>query len=301
MQYTEFGRTGLRVSRLGLGGAPLAGDFGPTDEREVELMIHEAIDGGINFVDTAVKYGNGESERRIGNALRGGRRNQIVLTTKAVGNHGDFSYASTIESVEGSLQRLKTDWVDLLQIHDAERTSFEIVMEETLPALEKLREQGKLRFIGISTRRLPLLMQYVQTGRFDSIQFYVRYMLIDHSAKDELLPLTQEYGLGVINGSVLSMGLLADTPAKFLKPDIIQEAQERMEKLRFLRRGEPYGLVEPAMRFSLTQPAIHVTLTGASTREVLRTNMAYCDGQGLAPDDQARVFELFAGQQLFQD
>lgn len=301
MEYTRFGRTGLRVSRLGLGGAPLAGDFGPADEREVEKMIHEAIDGGINFIDTAPRYGNGESERRIGRALRGGKRNGIVLASKAVGPDESFGYAETIRSVERSLQRLQTDWIDLMQIHDAERAPYETIVNETLPALEKLREEGKIRFIGVSTRILPLLMRFVRLNRFDSVQFYARYMLIDHTAKDELLPLTTEAGIGVINGSVLGLGLLADTPAPFLNRAIVREAQRRIEQLRFLRKREPHGLVEPAMRFSLSQPAIHVTLTGAATREVLRTNMAFCDGKGLEPEELERVYALFQGKKLFPE
>ncbi|RKN75836.1 aldo/keto reductase [Paenibacillus ginsengarvi] len=301
MEYTALGRTGLRVSRLGLGGAPLAGDFGPTDEREVEKMIHEAIDGGINLIDTAPRYGRGESERRIGRALRGGKRNQVILASKAVGPDESFGYEGTIRSVEQSLKRLETDWIDLLQIHDAEQAPFEMIVGETLPALERLREDGKIRFIGISTRVLQLLMQFVNLDRFDTIQFYARYMLIDHTAKDELLPLTLEKGIGVINGSVLGLGLLADTPAPFMNRAIVEEAASRIEQLRFLRKREPYGLVEPAMRFSLTQPAIHVTLTGAATSEVLRTNMAYCDGKGLEPEELARVYALFQGKKLFKE
>ncbi|MDR6553752.1 aldo/keto reductase [Paenibacillus qinlingensis] len=299
MEYTTFGRTGLRVSKLGLGGAPLGGVFGPADEQGVEKMIHEALDSGINFIDTAPSYGRGESERRIGKALIGGRRNEVVLASKAVGPGESFDYATTIRSVEHSLERLQTDWIDLLQIHDVEQVSYETIVNETLPALEKLREDGKIRYIGVSTRILSLLERYARINRFDSIQFYARYMLIDHTAKDALLPLAAEKEIGVINGSVLGLGLLADTPAPFLNPNIIDEAAKRMEQLTFLRKTEPHGLVEPAMRFSLSQPAIHVTLTGAATREVLRANLAFCDGHGLDLEDQQRVYALFQGKSLF--
>ncbi|UKS28368.1 aldo/keto reductase [Paenibacillus sp. HWE-109] len=299
MEYTTLGRTGLRVSKLGLGGAPLGGVFGPADVQSVEKMIHEAIDGGINFIDTAPSYGRGESERRIGLALSGVRRKQVVLASKAVGPGESFDYATTIRSVEASLERLRTDWIDLLQIHDAEQVPYETIVNETLPALEKLRKDGKIRYIGITTRILPLLMRFVRLNRFDSIQFYTRYMLIDHTAKDELIPLAAEAGIGVINGSVLGLGLLADTPASFLRPGIVEEAAQRMEQLQFLRKTEPHGLVEPAMRFSLSQQAIHVTLTGATSSEVLRANMAICDGRGLAAEELNRVYALFQGKSLF--
>ncbi|OAS17072.1 aldo/keto reductase [Paenibacillus oryzisoli] len=299
MEYTTFGRTGLRVSKLGLGGAPLGGVFGPTDERDIEKMIHEALESGINFIDTAPSYGRGESERRIGSALKGGRRNEAVLASKAVGPGQSFDYATTIRSVEDSLERLQTDWIDLLQIHDVEQVPYETIVNETLPALEKLREDGKIRYIGVSTRILSLLERYMGLNRFDSIQFYARYMLIDHTAKDIVLPLAAEKEIGVINGSVLGLGLLADTPAPFLRPNLIDEATKRMEQLEFLRKTAPHGLVEPAMRFSLSQPAIHVTLTGAATTDVLRKNLAFCEGQGLDPEELQRVYGLFQGRSLF--
>jgi len=299
MEYTILGKTGLKVSGMGLGGAPLAGDFGKTDEGEVRRLIHEAIDSGINFIDTAPLYGLGESERRIGQALAG-RRERVVLATKAVRSDLTYDYDGTIRSVEDSLSRLRTDWIDLLQIHDVETQPYDMILNETVPALRKLRQDGKIRFIGVTTRDLPLLMRYMRTACFDSIQFYARYMLIDHTAKDEVLPLAREMGLGVINGSVLGMGLLADAPAPFLERETVDRAEDRLEQLKFLRTKESQGLIEPGMRFSLGNPDIHVTLSGISSLTALRENLAYCDGQGLAPEDVRKVYELFQGQSLFR-
>ncbi|RKP54400.1 aldo/keto reductase [Cohnella endophytica] len=298
MEYTIFGKTGLKVSKLGLGGAPLAGDFGATDEDEVQLMIHEAIDSGINFIDTAPLYGKGESERRIGKAITD-RREQVVLASKAVRSDMRYDYETTIRSVEDSLRRLKTDWIDIMQIHDVETQPFELLVNETLPALEKLRQDGKVRFLGVTTRNLPLLLKYMATDKFDSIQFYARYMLLDNTAKDEVIPLAKEMNLGVVNGSVLGMGILADAPASFLKEEIRLNGLARMEKLAFLRRTEPKGLIEPAMRFSLSNPDIQVTLTGTASLAALRTNLSYCDGKGLEPEEMKEVYALFQGQPLF--
>lgn len=299
MEYTLLGKTELRVSKLGLGGAPLAGDFGKTDEEEVQRLIHESIDCGINFIDTAPLYGRGESERRIGKALIG-RRDGVVLASKAVRSDLSYDYESTIRSVEDSLNRLQTDWIDLLQIHDVEKQSYEVIMNETVPALQKLRQDGKIRYIGVTTRDLPLLMRYMKTDCFDAIQFYARYMLLDHTAKDEVIPLAKELGIGVINGSVLGMGILADAPAHFLDKETLEKAEYRMEQLKFLRKQEPKGLIEPGMRFSMGNPDIHVTLTGTSSMTSLRNNLSYCDGEGLAPHDLQKVYELFQGQSLFQ-
>jgi len=300
MEYTVFGRTGLKVSKMGLGGAPLAGDFGKTDEDEVQRVIHESLDLGINFIDTAPLYGRGESERRIGRALEGGRREKIVLTSKAARSDLRYDYRTIIQSVEDSLQRLRTDWLDLVQLHDVHTQPYDLIVEEAIPAIQKLREDGKVRYLGVSTKDLDLLMRYMRTGAFDAVQFYGRYMLLDFSARDALLPLAREMNLGVINGSVLGMGIVADTPAPFIGRETLEKANEGLEKLKFLRTKEgPGGLIEPGMRFSFTNPDIHVTLSGVATLEALRMNAAFCDGRGLEPEQQAKLFEALAGNTVF--
>lgn len=263
-------------------------------------MIHEAIDLGINFIDTAPKYGLGESERRIGKALAGGKREQVVLSSKAARSDMRYDYKTIVQSVEDSLQRLQTDRIDLVQLHDVDSQPYDLVIEEAIPALQKLRDDGKVRFLGVSTRMLDVLMRYLRTGAFDAVQFYARYMLLDHSAKDELIPLARELNLGVINGSVLGMGILAETPAHFIEDYARRRAAEGIAKLDFLRtKPEPGGLIEPGMRFSFSNPDIHVTLSGVTTREALRMNAAFCDGRGLVPEHEAKVLELFQGNQVF--
>jgi len=295
MEYTRFGKTGLRVSKLGLGGAPIGGGFGEIDEAEIDRLVHEAIDLGINFIDTAPLYGSGKSEERIGRALSGGKREQVVLATKAVRCDLSYGYASTIDSVEQSLKRLRTDRIDLLQIHDVEKQPFETIVNETIPALRKLRDDGKIRFIGVTTRDLDLLKRYMLLDEFDAIQFYARYMLVDFSAEREILPLAREKDIAVVSGSIMGMGVLADDPAEFIDEGTIRAGRERMDKLRFLSGGRKGGLVEPGMRFSFGNPDIHVSLTGTIRADILRRNAAYCDGAGLRPEDERRVRELFAG------
>jgi L-galactose dehydrogenase len=303
MEYTTFGSTGLRVSKLGLGGAPIGGDFHTTEESEVQRVVHEALDLGINFIDTAPVYGNGVSERRIGQALAGGRREKVVLASKAARSSQVYHYQTILQSVEESLERLQTDWIDLLQLHDVETQSYDVVMNEAVPALEKLKQEGKIRLIGVSSRNMSLLMKYMRTGKFDAIQSYVRYMLLDHSLKEVVLPLAEELGIGVINGSVLGMGILADSPARFLlkQEDQLARASAMMEQLSFLRKSEPNGLIEPAMRFSLANPDIHVTLTGSASLRSIRANAGYCDGRGLSEEELKRIYSMFNGDHLFPD
>ncbi|NOU71988.1 aldo/keto reductase [Paenibacillus sp. LMG 31458] len=299
MEYTTFGKTGARVSKLGLGGAPLGGDYGPVTDEQVTEVIDRALELGINFIDTAPLYGRGESERRIGLALQG-KRDKVFLATKAVMRGVPYTYENTILSVEESLKRLGTDYVDLIQMHELSESNSEIGMNETIPAFLKLKEQGKIRAIGVNAFDPSLLLPFIRSGHIDSIQTFCRYMLIDYTAMDELLPTAQEHGVSVINGSVLGMGLLAEAPAPFIKQDSLMftEAQRRIQEIAFLRKSEPKGLIEPAMRFSLASPDITVTLTGTTSLRSLGLNASYCDGVGLPQDELDRLLSLFPGQPL---
>lgn len=301
MEYTTLGKTELRVSKLGLGGAPIGGDFGAmTDQQAVEI-IHEALDIGITFFDTAPLYGRGESERRFGKGLKG-KRDQIVLATKAVQRDEKYSYENTIRCVEESLKRLQTDYIDLIQLHEAERTTFEEGMNGTVAAFLKLKEQGKVRAIGVNGGDVELLFPYIRSGHLDTCQTFSRYMLIDHTAKDELFLLAKQENVAIINGSPLGMGILADSPAPFLnkRHEILTEAEQRKAQLAFLRKPGPKGFIEPAMRFSLYSDDIAVTLTGASSVEILQENASYCDGVGLTDEERTKIYSLFHQKPLFR-
>lgn len=299
MEYGTLDGTGLRVSRLGLGGAGLAGAFGPTGEVEARRVIDEALDAGITFIDTAPFYGGGESERRIGDALAGGKRDSVVVASKAVVPGTRYNYADVIASAEESLTRLRTDRIDLMQIHEADMQPYELLFAETLPALRKLQEQGKVRHIGITGRHTGRLSRLLRSGEFATVQAYTRYMLIDVTAADELLPLAGRMGVGFINGSVLGMGLMAGKPAPFLERELVEEAAMRLRQLDFLQHSPAGGYSEPGMRFSLGSLDVQVTLTGADRAGVLRANASYCDGRGLPDSDVRRLHALFAGRMLF--
>ncbi|RXZ83726.1 aldo/keto reductase [Paenibacillaceae bacterium] len=299
MEYTLLGKTNFRVSKLGLGGAPLGGDFGETTDEEVVRVIDAALDLGINFIDTAPLYGRGESERRIGLALQG-KRDRVILATKAVMRGEPYTYDNTMKSVQDSLKRLQTDYIDLIQLHELESVDYEAAMEGTVAAFLKLKQEGVVRAIGVNAGKMELLMPFLNDGIIDTVQTFGRYTLIDHTAKDELLPLASKQNIGVIHGSPLNMGLLTEKPAPFLVnyPDKLAEAAERKKALAFLHNNEPDGLVEPAMRFSLSCPEISITLTGTTSVDYLVRNAAYCDGKGLPPEHQAKVLSLFQGEKL---
>ncbi len=214
MTYRSLGRTGVQVSPLCLGAMNFGG---PTSEEDSIQIIDAALDGGINFIDTANVYNAGESERIVGEALkRNGRRDQIVLATKAHGamgtgpnDQGNSRY-HLVRACEDSLRRLGTDHIDLYQIH---RPSLEIPQEETLRALDDLVRSGKVRYIGCSTHPAWMVMEALMISERLGIERYISeqppYSLLDRRIENELVPLAQKHGMALLPWSPLAGGILA--------------------------------------------------------------------------------------------
>jgi 1-deoxyxylulose-5-phosphate synthase len=214
MEYRSLGRTGVKISALCLGGD----NFGnPTSESESIAIINRSIDAGINFIDTSNSYAKGESERIIGRALeQNGHRQQVLIATKAhypVGpgpNDRGNSRLHLLSACEQSLRRLKTDYIDLYQLH---RPSFDIPVDETLAALTDLVRQGKVRYVGSSTAPAWKVMESLMVSEMKGYVRFVSeqppYNLLDRRIENELVPLSQAYGLGLLPWSPLAMGLLA--------------------------------------------------------------------------------------------
>jgi len=214
MDYRTLGRTGVKISPLCLG----TDNFGnPTPTLESISIIDRALEAGINLIDTSNSYANGESERIIGRALElNGRRQQAIIATKAhypTGpgpNERGNSRLHLIRACEESLRRLKTDYIDLYQIH---RPSFDIPVDETLGALTDLVRQGKVRYIGSSTAPAWKLMESLMVSEAKGYARFVSeqppYNLLDRRIENELVPLCRTYGLGILPWSPLAMGLLA--------------------------------------------------------------------------------------------
>ena len=214
MEYRLLGRTGLRVAPLCLGTANFAD---PTPEAEAHRIVDAAIDAGINLIDCADSYANGEAERFLGNALRAnGRRDEVLVATKMhypMGpgpNDRDNSYRNVIRACEASLRRLQLDTIDLYQIH---RPSEVVPVEETLRALDHLTRQGMIRYAGCSTYPAWQVMEALMVSERHGYVRYVSeqppYNLLDRRIENELVPLCQRHGLAVLPWSPLAMGLLA--------------------------------------------------------------------------------------------
>ena len=214
MEYRILGRTGVRVAPLCLGTDNFAN---PTPEAESIEMIDRALDAGINLIDTSNSYAKGESERIIGRALAAnGRRDQVILATKAhypTGpgpNDRGNTRLHLMKACEDSLRRLQTDYIDLYQLH---RPSFDIPIDETLSALTDLVRQGKVRYIGSSTAPAWKVMEGLMVSELKGYVRFVSeqppYNLLDRRIENELVPMCQAYGLGILPWSPLAMGILA--------------------------------------------------------------------------------------------
>src|SRR3989440_9626734 len=213
METRVLGRTGVRVSPLCL-GAMMFGAWGNSDHDDSVRIIHAALDGGINFIDTADVYSRGESEEIVGKALKG-RRDNVILATKVHGSMGDDpnergnSRRWIVREVENSLRRLQTDWIDLYQIH---RPEADTDIDETLGALTDLVRAGKVRYIGSSTFPAPLIVEAQWVARDRGRERFVceqpPYSLLVRGVENDVLPTTLRYGMGVIPWSPLAGGWL---------------------------------------------------------------------------------------------
>jgi aryl-alcohol dehydrogenase-like predicted oxidoreductase len=214
MEYRPLGRTGVMVSALCLGAMNFGG---PTGKEEAIAIINRGLDAGINFIDTANVYNQGESERIAGQALKeNGRRDQVILATKVYGRIGDgpndqgTSRYHIMQACEDSLRRLQTDHIDLYQLH---RPSMSVPQDETLRAFDDLIHAGKVRYIGCSTHPAWMVMEALSISERQGLARYVSeqppYNLLDRRIENELIPLCQRYGMAVLPWSPLAGGVLA--------------------------------------------------------------------------------------------
>jgi 1-deoxyxylulose-5-phosphate synthase len=289
MDYRTLGRTGVKISPLCLG----ADNFGnPTPAPESISIIDRAIEAGINLIDTSNSYANGESERIIGRALElNGLRQQVIIATKAhypTGpgpNERGNSRLHLIRACEESLRRLKTDYIDLYQVH---RPSFDIPADETLGALTDLVRQGKVRYIGSSTAPAWKLMESLMVSEAKGYARFVSeqppYNLLDRRIENELVPLCRTYGLGILPWSPLAMGLLAgrypedsvcpaDSRASLRGGIYAERITARAIRVgnRFVRLAQSFGMAPPqlAIAWVKDQPGISAPLIGPRNLEQL--------------------------------
>lgn len=292
MRYRSLGRTGVQVSVACLGTMTFGwepDDWGSTEERSREVL-DAALDLGVNFVDTADVYARGESERILGRAL-GARRDRIVLATKGHGKMDDDdpnamgnSYRHLIEACEASLRRLQTDRIDLYQIH---RPQPEVPIDETLRALDRLRQQGKILYAGTSTFAAWQACEahYVarELGTAGFVCEQPPYNLLDRRIERELLPFCRTYGYAVIPWAPLAGGILSGKylagveGARYSGSDPMdrkaRQPVEKLTKLRALAEAQGHSLTSLSLAWVASQPGITAPIIGSRSVAQLRQSV----------------------------
>ncbi len=287
MQHvSQLGRSGVRVTRIGLGGGPIASLFTEVTEEQARATIDRAWDSGIRFFDTAPLYGHGLSEIRFGRALRGRPRGEFVIASKvgrllvplapdervesAFVNHPpyrpvfDCSRDAIFRSVDESLARLGLDRIDILHVHDPD-AHFGDVIRHAYPALDSLRAQGVVRALGAGMNQWQMLARFARECDFDCFLLAGRYTLIDQSALPELLPLCVRRNISIILGAPYNSGILATGARPGATFNYEAAPPEWIEKTRRAekiceRHGVP--LKAAALQFPLRHPAVAAVIPG---------------------------------------
>lgn len=311
MDYRSLGRTGVMVSPLCLGTM----NFGnPTDEATSIQILNRALEGGINFVDTANVYNAGESERIVGKALKeNGKRDAIVLATKvynATGsgpNERGLTRYHIMKACEDSLRRLQTDHIDLYQLH---RASFTIAQDETLRALDDLVHQGKVRYIGSSTFPAWKLMEGIATSERLGLARFVSeqppYNFLDRYIENELVPLCQAHGVAIIPWSPLAGGVLAGRyrpgekapvdsrvarSGAFFTDRVTEKSVVVAQQVADLATTRGVSVAQFALAWVKDQPAITAPIVGPRTVAHIEEFLSVLD-MHLTAEDRAALDEI---------
>jgi D-threo-aldose 1-dehydrogenase len=296
----EIRRTGVHLTTLGFGAAPIAGLYRAVDEATARATIDAAWEGGIRYFDTAPHYGLGLSERRLGEALRDRPRNDVVVSSKVgrllvarvpplprdddmfdvpgdLTRRRDYSRDGILRSLEATLQRTGLDRVDVLYVHDPDEHWREAV-QEAVPALVELREAGVVGAIGVGMNQSAMLARFIQQSDVDVVMLAGRYTLMEQGAADDLLPAALERGRSVVAAAVFNSGLLAragvpDTATYDYHP-ASPEVQARARLLAAVCREHGTTLPAAAIQFPLRHPAVASVVVGMRSPKEVHHNLA---------------------------
>jgi len=273
MEYRPLGKTGLNLSVLGFGTSPFGNIYHKHDESSYIDAAHAGIALGINYFDTAPYYGDTVSETVLGKALLTIPRDKYFVGTK-VGRYAsewDLTADRAVKSVHESLKRLQLDYIDVIQVHDIEFADLNQVINETLPALRKLRESGLVRHIGVTGLPLKALKHVVERTDVDLILSYCHFNLADSSLLD-LLPTLQQREIGLINASALSMGLLTNRgpPAWHPAPQLLKDKAK--EAAEFCMKNG-HDISQLAVEYCIREKSMATNLIGMCTVQEVEHNV----------------------------
>ena len=296
MEYRQLTRDGTQVSVIGLGTWPFGGGMGAMDDQTAIAITRAAIDNGINLIDTAQVYG--ESEERLGKALKDGYRDRCFLATKVWREQdNDYSPAAIYAAMDESLRKLDVDYVDLYQIHHPDPS---YPLDQTMEALDRLREQGKTRYIGVSNFWVEHMEEALTTTRLHTNQ--PRYNMLDRRIEAEVLPFCERNGIGIMAHSPLAKGLLT---GRYRVGHKFPEDDERSRLSRF--RGEPFAhyvkvadqlkqmaadknlsLIQLAIGWLLRLSSVSCVLVGAKRPDQIHEHLGAA-GVTFSDDELARI------------
>ena len=280
MEKRQLGRDGDFVSTIGFGAWPISGAMGTVDEQTAIATVHAAIDSGITLIDTAQGYRT--SEALVGKALKEGHRERVFLATKVTGR---YSRQAIREAIENSLRNLQTDHVDIYQIHG---WNPQYPIDESMEAMEQLRQEGKTRYIGISNFNVGQMKTAAQTAPFHSLQ--PRYNLLDREIESDILPYCEAEGIGILAHSPLAKGVLT---GKYAPDHQFPENDERSQMSRF--QGEEFRRnLEKAEKLKTIAQRCNLTLIQLAIGWLLRLSAVTCVLVGAK--NPAQVAEHVGGQ-----
>jgi aryl-alcohol dehydrogenase-like predicted oxidoreductase len=306
MQYRTLGRTRIKISEIGFGTWQLGDEWGKVEDSHSIQVVHQAIESGINFFDTALVYGNGASEKVLGTALQG-KRDKVVIATKIPVKTYKWPVTSAnplaetfparwiIECTENSLRNLKTDYIDIQQLHAW--TPCYAQQLEWHEALTKLKQEGKIRAFGVSSNDWDPYgpTEAVKMGLLDTVQ--VIYNIFEQRPSERLLPAALEANTGIIVRVPFEEGLLAgkmgpgyqftegDWRAEWLTPDRLQEASTRVEKLKPFLKADTPDLATLALQFCLSHAAVSTVIPGMRTKEQVAGKVQASNGKLLTEQE----------------
>jgi len=289
MKKNRLGQSELFVSEIGLGCMSLG-----TEEARAVRIIHEALDAGVNFLDTADLYDAGRNEELVGLAIRG-RRSEVIVATK-VGNRRipgregwvwDPSKAYIKQAVRDSLRRLGTDYIDLYQLHGG---TIDDPIDETIEAFEELKREGLIRHYGISSIRPNVIREYAR--RSNIVSLMSQYSMLDRRPEEETLRLIEGRGISLIARGPLACGILTEGGAAKAERDYLDYSREELPEVRrslLELCGNGRTLVQTAIRYALADPAVATVIPGASSLEQLRLNLSAASAPPLAEEELAAI------------
>ena len=306
MEYRDLGQTGMKISHLSFGASSLGSVFRETNEKESFEAVEAAIEGGINFIDVSPYYGHYKAETVLGKALRNIPRDKYYLSTK-VGRYGkdgvntwDYSAKRVTDSVYESMERLGIDHIDLINVHDIEFQAalpggLQKVVDETLPALFELRDKGVVSHVGITDLQLQNLKWVVERCEgVESILNFCHYTLNDDALAD-YAGFFEQHGVGIINASPLSMGLLSQRGVPCWHPapkPLVKACQKAAEYCS----EQGYPIEKLAVQYAVSNSRIASTLFSSANPDNVRRNIQWAN-EGPDWDLVDKVKEIIGDQQ----